>query len=493
MSSDVTPESQVSKSRLVETHISTLLFVDDVVYKRKRPVQTDFVDFTTLNSRRDACSREVELNRRLAADVYLGVADVMLDGVVIDHFVVMRQLPASCRLSAILTMPSASEELRTIAQLIAAFHRNAATGVEIDAASGFDAVTQLWQDGMAVTSRYTGSVLDGHDSDRLARLVREYFFGRQQLFDARVAQGCAVDGHGDLQAEDIFCCEDGPRVLDCLEFSDRLRYGDRLNDVAFLAMDLERLGHRDLAEAFLDVYGEMSGTSWPRSLEHFYIAYRAHVRMKVACIRHDQGDQLAADAARSLHRLALAHLESGRVRLVLVGGSPGAGKTSVGRGLAAALGAVLVSSDVVREEIQPRSDFSRDRALNVGRYQPKLVDAVYQETLDRARRALSLGEHVVLDCSWLHSQHRAWARHLASDTASVLVELRCVCVPETAERRIADRAVEGNDPSEATVAVARTLPTEAEPWPEAHLVNTDDDLDTAVAAAERIVADVLLL
>ena len=117
--------------------------------------------------------------------------------------------------------------------------------------------------------------------------------------------GRVVDGHGDLLADDIFCLDDGPRVLDCLEFDDRLRWLDGLDDAAFLAMDLERLGAPDLAARFLDWYAEFAGDPAPASLRHHYVAYRAFVRAKVACLRYDQGDESARcgrGPARRPHR-----------------------------------------------------------------------------------------------------------------------------------------------------------------------------------------------
>ena len=125
-------------SRLVETHISTLVFVDDVVYKRKKPIRTDFVDFSTVRSRAAACRTEVELNRRLAPDVYLGVATVTLDRLdggdpeVADHAVVMRRLPDDRRLTMLLGTPDANYEIDRLARLIAEFHVLARRGPDID-------------------------------------------------------------------------------------------------------------------------------------------------------------------------------------------------------------------------------------------------------------------------------------------------------------------------------------------------------------------------
>ena len=99
------------------------------------------------------------------------------------------------------------------------------------------------------------------------------------------------DGHGDLQAEDIFCLEDGVRILDCIEFSDQLRYGDVCADVAFLAMDLERLGRVRRSRA---VSGPLSGLCGASdSLSRSCITTlppRAYIRAKVACLRAEQGE-----------------------------------------------------------------------------------------------------------------------------------------------------------------------------------------------------------
>ena len=62
---------------LAETHSAIVLFAGDRAYKLKKPVQFDFLDFSTRERREEAVRREVELNRRLAPDVYLGVSDVL--------------------------------------------------------------------------------------------------------------------------------------------------------------------------------------------------------------------------------------------------------------------------------------------------------------------------------------------------------------------------------------------------------------------------------
>src|SRR5579875_3803839 len=89
-------------ARVAETHSAVVLFAGDRACKLKKPVSLGFLDFSTPQARAAACAREVELNREFAPDVYLGVAEVR-DGAgqVCDHLVVMRRMPASRRLSAL--------------------------------------------------------------------------------------------------------------------------------------------------------------------------------------------------------------------------------------------------------------------------------------------------------------------------------------------------------------------------------------------------------
>jgi len=60
--------------RAVETHMSWVFLCSGRVLKLKKPVRYDFLDFSSLAARRFNCREEVRLNRRLAPDVYLGVA-----------------------------------------------------------------------------------------------------------------------------------------------------------------------------------------------------------------------------------------------------------------------------------------------------------------------------------------------------------------------------------------------------------------------------------
>lgn len=464
---------------VAETHIGIVFLVGDRAYKLKKPVDMGFLDFTTREARHRACLREVELNRRLAPDVYLGVIDVTgLDGTVADHLVVMRRMPPGRRLSTVVREGSGAAsdldaEVRAVARLLARFHAECRHGGEIDEAGSKDAIRKNWEDNFAQMEPFTGSILDADVSARVADLARRYVDGREPLLRHRAAEGRIRDGHGDLLADDIFLLDDGPRVLDCIEFDDRLRHGDVLADVAFLAMDLERLGADSLARRFLRWYKEFSGDTWPDSLAHHYIAYRAHVRAKVACLRGAQGEEEARDQAVALLALAQSHLEQGRIQLVVIGGLPGTGKSTLAAGLGDARGWIVLRSDVIRKEL----------GGGRGVYTAEATEATYDELLRRAGRLLEMGESVILDASWTDEARRGAARDVARDAAADLVELRCRVDPSIARDRLIARARDGSDPSDATPDVAAAMAATADPWPEATVISTAVAPQQALATA----------
>ncbi|MGO9457976.1 MAG: AAA family ATPase [Acidimicrobiales bacterium] len=469
-----------------ETHIGVVFLVGDRAYKSKKPVSFGFLDFTSRESRQAVCQREVALNSRLAPDVYLGVADVIgPGGSPCDHLVVMRRLPAARRLAhLVVTGAPVDDHLRRLASLLARFHARAERSAEIDAAASRDAVLALWEANAAEMAPPTGTLFDPAVAARVMDLARRYLGGREALFATRVDGGRVCDGHGDLLADDVFCLDDGPRVLDCLEFDDRLRYGDVLSDVAFLAMDLERLGRADLAVAFLDHYRRAAAETWPASLAHHYIAYRAQVRALVGGLRSLQGDPVAAASALQLLGLSAAHLEAGRVRLVIVGGLPGSGKTTVAREISGALDAAMVRSDEVRKALAGIDPLTPMPApLDQDLYRPEMTAATYRVLLDRARSMLSMGQSVVLDATFSDPTWREAARELACAAGADLDELHCVAPLPVLERRLADRGLRGGDTSDAAPAVARELARRQSPWPTATVIETDRTVDAVREAA----------
>ena len=365
------------------------------------------------------------------------------------------------------------DALVDIAHRVAVLHDASAPDPRHDRLAERDAVRARWRAGFEQLRDHDAIEHDRARDDRIEELAERYLAGRQPLFDHRIRRGRIRDGHGDLLAEDIFLLDEGPQILDCLEFSEDYRWGDVLADVAFLAMDLERLGRPDLGERFLQLHREHSADTWPASLAHHYIAYRAHVRAKVGLLRAAQAGEPVDAGTDALFDLALAHLEAGRVRLVLVGGAPGSGKSTLSAALGDELGAVVLRTDEVRR----RADLSPG-------YDPEAVAATYRRMLDDAERLLGLGESVVLDATFGDATWREAAREVATRASAELVELRCCVDDAVAASRISSRLDAGTDASEATVAVGQLLAARFEAWPEAVTVDTGGEPADSLGAAQ---------
>jgi len=483
----------VQRAAVVETHISVLFFMGDRVYKVRKPVTTGFLDFSTRELRLADCRLEVQLNRRLAPDVYLGVHDVVDEaGVAIEHLVVMRRLPADRRLSTMVADPCFDEtHLAAVARRVAAFHSRAARAPAIDLAGSVEHLTMLWSTNLEETAAFTGRILDGDLLDRIGRQALGYLDGRHALFAHRVAERRIVDGHGDMLAEDIFCLDDGPRILDCIEFDPRFRWGDVLLDTSFLAMDLEHLGRPDLARRFLAAYREFAGENHPESLEHWYIAYRALVRAKIACMLADAGQAGADQEAAGFLSQAGRHLDEAETHLVLVGGLPGTGKTTLAQGLADHLGWAVLHSDEVRKELAGLTPTEPAGAAPFeGIYTRAFTAEVYSELLRRAALALSWGDCVVLDATWLDPEQREAARATARAAHAHLHELRCDLAVDEATTRIMARSASGGGVSDATpTLLARLAREEGAPWTGATPLDTSrpptDVIDHAVSLVRR--------
>ena len=470
-------------TQVVDTHISVLFFRRDRVYKLHKPVKFEFVDFQDREARRQDCEREVRLNRRLAPDVYLGVADLEMEGRPLDHMVVMRRMPEDRRLTSLLSRhPDERSWVGPLASAMAKFHAHADRSSFISAEGTADRLRSRWTADFGESDRFVGPILDVDCEAEIRLLVERWIGGRTQLLESRVAAGRVCDGHGDLQADDIYCLDDGVRVLDCLEFSDTLRHCDVAADVAFLVMDLERLGHGDAAVDFLAAYQASADDSACPSLVDHYIAARAYVRAKVTCLRAEQGVEGAATEARRLQALALRHLRRAQVRLVLVGGLPGTGKSTVAAGIGAAHQWQVLRSDELRRRLT--TAVPDGGGLFTGRYDADSTREGYETLLRTAERSLAFGESVVLDASWTDGRWRTAATEVADRTGSELVTLYCEADEQVAVQRIEERRAEGSDISEATPEVRTAMRRVVDPWHAAASIDTSSMTpEQAVAAA----------
>jgi predicted kinase len=181
--------------------------------------------------------------------------------------------------------------------------------------------------------------------------------------------------------------------------------------------------------------------------------------------------------------IALQHLENGAIRLALIGGNPGTGKSSLAHALAERSGALVISTDDVRRELLTSGAISgATGVLDAGLYTPANVAIVYEVALRRAQVLLSEGQSVILDGTWRDPQLRAQAYRVAVETHSALVDLMCAAPTDMAVERIKERRG-GN--SDVTPEIADALDVH-NGWDDAYRVDTSRGLDQSVLSAQNV-------
>lgn len=259
-------------------------------FKLKKPVRYEFLDYSTLEARRKTVEEEVRLNRRLAPAVYQGVVPLTVDstgqlqldgrGEVVDWLVKMWRLrPESMLDHAIAKHLVTAADTRRVGEMLASFYR-AAPALAMSSAdyrAALGAEVQANRRELAARPDYRLSI---ERVDLISTAQWEFLEQEREIFDARVAAGRVVEGHGDLRPEHISL--EPPVVIDCLEFSRSLRILDAASELTFLWLECERLGAPEIGRAIFEVYCRASGDSPPTALIRFYKSWHACVRAKVA-------------------------------------------------------------------------------------------------------------------------------------------------------------------------------------------------------------------
>lgn len=278
---------------VVETHLSWVFLGTTHVYKFKKPVRYPFLDFTTLESRRRNCEREVRLNLRLAADVYLGALPLTVEsdghlevggkGVAVEWLVKMRRLPSERMLDAAIRAGTVDEDaIRNLVRCLASFYRDAErvqTGAHAYRAAF---AADIESNRIELTQARYG--LPAAPIERLTSAQLRFLDAEGAALDERARGNRIVDAHGDLRPEHI-CLNAEPKIIDCLEFKREFRLLDPVDELAFLAMECDRLGAALLGDRILQGYLDASGDAPADTLIWFYKTYRACLRAKIA-IRH---------------------------------------------------------------------------------------------------------------------------------------------------------------------------------------------------------------
>ncbi|MFQ5913064.1 MAG: AAA family ATPase [Nitrospinota bacterium] len=461
---------------VLQTHISGLFLAGPYAYKVKKPLNLSFLDFSTLERRRQFCREEVRLNRRLAPGVYLDVLPVTLregrvrmggEGEIVDYAVQMKRLPEERTLLRILQRGRLeAATLQELARRIAAFHESAESSGEISRWGRWEVVAGNSRENFEQVKPSVGLSLSRRVFEKIRALTERELERRRPCIESRAERGVPRDTHGDLHLDHVYFFPDERPpgdlvILDCIEFNERFRYADPAADSAFLAMDLEFRGRRDLSRLFTDAYFAASGDEGGREVLPFYKAYRAVVRGKVEGIKAREAEVPALERDRALQGakshflLALEILASPAERpcLVLVGGLPGTGKTLLAGRLERLSGFARIASDVVRKELAGVREREETAApFGEGIYTDEWNDRTYTACLERAEAHLFEGKRVLVDASFREERRRRAFLEAAHRWGVPVLFLQCEADAELVKARLERR---GRDFSDADWKIYR--------------------------------------
>jgi aminoglycoside phosphotransferase family enzyme/predicted kinase len=453
-------DHDVASVRVAETHISWVFLTGKFAYKVKKPVKFPFLDFSTLERRHRFCEEELRLNRRLAPQLYLAVVPIGGNeraprvGVepAIEYAVKMREFPEHARLDRRLAAGALeSEPLRAFGERLARFHaeqpplapRQAAASALAAALENFDEL----RPSLAARERRELAALRSWTEERAASIA--------PVIERRAALGRYRECHGDLHLENLLELDGEIVAFDALEFDARLRETDVISETSFLAMDLTAHGRADLAYDFLTSYLETSGDYEGLDVLRFYAVHLALVRAKVRALK-------AAQKSTSSDHAALApYLETARgfvaqrtPLLIVTHGLSGSGKTHVTQALIGALRAVRVRSDLERKRLHGLHAAAKSgSAVGGGLYASASTARTYDRLAEVAAAAVRNGFDAIVDATFLRRSERDLLSRVAAQHGARFAILDCTAPEEVLRRRIAARAAESRDASEANLEV----------------------------------------
>jgi aminoglycoside phosphotransferase family enzyme len=278
-----------SRVEVVETHMSVVFLTDQHVYKLKKPVHHAYLDFSTLEARRLDCLEEVRLNRRLAAQVYLGAVPLAAtveglvlegDGTPVEWLVKMRRLPRAAMLDHAMSQGTVTiEDIERCMKTLCAFYlRSPAAPLTAP----------------AYRERFTRDIethrielldpeyrLELQTVEAVAARLQAFIENLAPLFDERIAAKRVIEAHGDLRPEHV-CLAPEPVFIDCMEFSRDLRSLDTADEAGYLALECDCAGSPHVGRAVLAAYRAHAHDDVPEPLLAFYQSQRAMMRAKLA-------------------------------------------------------------------------------------------------------------------------------------------------------------------------------------------------------------------
>ncbi len=434
----------------LETHISHIFLAGEFVYKVKKPVKFDFLDFTTLEKRKLYCERELELNSRFAPEIYLEVVCISRfnnqltfekKGPPVEYAVKMKRFDNDSLWSDLVSRGELeNEQLEQLAGEIASFHKKAETKSSF---WGPEQVHRVVLDNVTCCREVGADFLDLELLSSLEKLYNSLLEDLAPLIAKRQAIYVRAV-HGDLHLGNICMFKGKPTLFDGIEFNDNYSCCDVWADIAFLIMDLGYRKHPEYANIIINTYLEETDDFEGLELLPLYLSYRAAVRAKVSCL--SVSSVKSEKEKESLKKDTIGYLSYAKNILlkrassvIAIGGLSGSGKSTLAKALAPKIKAVIIRSDAVRKHLAGVS--LRDKAPEEV-YSSDTSEKVYEGMLSRAGHVIKAGGSVILDATYLKPQERQVVSNWCNENKVSFIGFWCNAprsvLVERLEKRVGD-------------------------------------------------------
>ena len=460
----------VDKIELIETHISWVILTGPYAYKIKKPVNLGFLDFSSLDKRKQCCEEELRLNKRTSTDVYLEVISIngsaenpqlSTDGEIIEYAVKMNQFPQQSQLDrALLNNKLSTEKLDAFAHMIADFHQS--TDVADISTQYGDAhhVLEPMNENLTQIRERIQDKNCHHILDELELWLQLKYESLRPLLDKRKQSGFIRECHGDLHLRNLAWVNNKPIAFDCIEFNPYLRWIDVISDIAFLVMDLQARNQTELAQRFLNTYLEATGDYSGVQLLSFYMMYRALVRAKVDAINMTQSHVSSIDTGDvtnelySYLNLAKSYTQATPVKLIITHGASASGKSTFSQQLLQYIPCIRIRSDIERKRmagalISDKTQITADENI----YTEEFTNKLYAKLALLSETIIDSGYSVIIDAAFLNKRKRDQFRELAEKKNVEFVILSFSFPEEVLRQRISKRT---GDASDADLSVLET-------------------------------------
>lgn len=448
----------------LQTHISHVFIVPPYVYKIKKPVDFGFLDYSTLRKRKHFCEQEVNLNRRLCSDIYLGVEPIYRsgsglrlsskqNGQVVEYAVKMKKLDDRYFLHSYLAQNALTKDhLDRVAQKLTDFYNGQKPDEKILQYGKIDLIRYNTDENFEQTQLFIGETIDEETLEAIRYFTDRYLEKNEALFQLRVQEQRIVDGHGDLHLEHIHVGPDSICIYDCIEFNERFRYGDLAADLAFLAMDLDFNDRWKEARYLVERMSKgLNDPDLPKII-NFYKCYRAYVKGKVKSLQSGEEDvpeqerKAARQKANNYFNLSLRYaLLGSQPKVLIFMGRVATGKSTLAQYIANKLRIRLFSSDRVRKKGAGLPlDKRPPEAERMNLYSEEMTQKIYATLRHETKTCIQNDQSVALDATFSSrdSREKLVEAMEAIDAAYLFIEAHSPDKTIIARLRSRDREIE---------------------------------------------------